>query len=137
MSQGAGCLCGAVRVTINAEPIRARACWCRLCQYLAAGNATVNVMFPAQSVSVEGQVRWYRSIADSGNSMQRGFCPACGTPIFSKGDAFPQFLIVRAGALDDPDLLAPQGTIWTSAAPQWACFDPDLPQFEHQPPSIK
>ena len=58
MSHGAGCLCGAVRVEIDAEPMLARACWCRLCQYLAAGNATVNVVFPAEAVRVEGEVRW-------------------------------------------------------------------------------
>ena len=136
MSHGAGCLCGAVRIVIEAEPLLARACWCRLCQYLAAGNATVNVVFPADAVSIEGEVRWYGSVADSGNQMSRGFCPQCGTQIFSKSDARPQYLIIRSGALDDPNLLAPQGTIWTSAAPEWACFDPDLPQFEHQPPPI-
>ena len=136
MSHGAGCLCGAVRVSIDAEPILARACWCRLCQYLAAGNATVNVVFPAEAVRVEGEVRWYESVADSGANMSRGFCPRCGTQIFSKSDRRPKYLIVRSGALDDPDLLAPQGTIWTSAAPDWACFDPDLPQFERQPPPI-
>lgn len=136
MTHAAGCLCGAVRVTIDAEPLLARTCWCRLCQYLAAGNATVNVVFPAEVVTIEGEVRWHDAIADSGNAMQRGFCPQCGTPLFSKSSARPQFLIVRAGALDDPELMAPQGTIWTSAAPSWACFDPELPQFERQPPPI-
>jgi hypothetical protein len=136
VSHKAGCLCGAVRVAVDAEPLLARTCWCRLCQYLAAGNATVNVVFPADAVHVEGEVRWYDSVADSGNAMQRGFCPTCGTQIFSKSSARPQLLIIRAGALDDPDLLAPQMTIWTGAAPEWACFDPDLPQFPAQPPPI-
>ncbi len=136
MTHGAGCLCGAVRVAIDADPLLARTCWCRLCQYLAAGAGTVNVVFPAEAVRVTGEVRWYGSVADSGNAMQRGFCPECGTPLLSKSSARPNLLIVRAGALDDPDLLAPQGTIWTSAAPDWACFDPGLPQFERQPPPI-
>jgi len=136
MTYGAGCLCGAVRVEVGAEPLMARTCWCRLCQYLAAGNATVNVVFPADAVKVEGAVQWHHAVADSGNKMQRGFCPQCGTPLFSKSDARPHLLIVRAGALDDPELLAPQATIWTAAAPGWACFDAELPQFERQPPPI-
>jgi hypothetical protein len=41
-----GCLCGAVRYKISAEPIVMRACSCRLCQFIAAGNATFNLAFP-------------------------------------------------------------------------------------------
>ena len=130
------CLCGAVRIRLNAEPLLARLCWCRLCQSLAAGNATVNVVFPSDKVTVDGEVRWYQSIAESGNRMERGFCPACGTPLFSKTDARPHIVIVRAGALDDPELLAPQGTIWTDEAPEWAHVDPNLPRFPRQPPPI-
>lgn len=133
-SHTGGCLCGALRFLATAEPLLTRLCWCRLCQSLAAGNATVNVVFPSDKVAIEGQVRWYESIADSGNRMERGFCPTCGTPMFSRTDARPHLLIVRAGALDDPELLPPQGTIWTDAAPGWAHVDPDLPQFPRQPP---
>lgn len=136
MAHQAGCLCGAVRITIDAEPLLARTCWCRLCQYLAAGNATVNAVFAADAVHTDGEVRWYESVADSGNRMARGFCPQCGTQIFSKSDARPQYLIVRTGALDDPELIAPQATIWTDTAPSWACIDADLPAFERQPPPI-
>ena len=117
-----GCLCGAVRIAVSADPLLTRLCWCRLCQSLAAGNATVNVVFPSDKVTVEGEVRW--------------FGPACGTPLFSKADARPHLLIVRAGALDDPELLPPQGTIWTDEAPAWAHIDPDLPQFPRQPPPV-
>ena len=136
MPHHAGCLCGAVRVTIDAEPIGARQCWCRLCQYLSAGGSTVNLVFPAEAVRSEGNVRWRVDTADSGNVMRRGFCPECGTPIFSKSDARPKLVIIRAGALDDPNLAAPQAVIWTSEAPEWACFDPALPQVERQPPPI-
>ena len=135
-SHSGACLCGAVRLSIAAEPMLTRLCWCRLCQSLAAGSATVNVVFPNDKVAVEGEVRWYESIAESGNRMERGFCPECGTPMFSRSDARPHLLIVRAGALDYPELLAPQGTIWTDEAPSWAHIDPDLPQFPRQPPPI-
>jgi len=136
MSHKAGCLCGAVKVTIDAEPLGARHCWCRLCQYLSAGGGTVNVIFPADAIAFEGEVRWIEGVAESGNAMRRGFCPACGTQIFSQSSGRPHLMIVRAGALDDPGLATPGSVIWTAEAPGWAHFDPALPQVERQPPPI-
>jgi hypothetical protein len=131
-----GCLCGAVRFSIGAAPLAARACWCRLCQYLGGGTATVNVCFPADAVTIRGEVRDHENIADSGNRMRRGFCPSCGTPLFSAAEARPHLLFVRAGALDDPGLMPPQATIWTSQAPDWACIDPAIPAIDRQPPPV-
>jgi len=41
-------------------------------------------------------------------------------------------IIVRTGTLDDPELGKPITTIWTRAAPSWACFNPSLPKGEGQ-----
>lgn len=87
-----GCLCQAVRYRITAEPLATRICWCRVCQYLSSGNGSVNLRFARSAVSVEGRVREYQSIADSGNRMRRSFCPTCGTPMFSESDALPGFV---------------------------------------------
>jgi hypothetical protein len=131
-----GCLCGAVRFRSTAAPIATRYCWCRDCQSLAAGNATVNVVFPSEAVTVEGEVAVYESLADSGSRMRRSFCPKCGAPLFSEAEPRPHLIIVRAGALDDPDIVEPATTIWASSAPRWACIDSDLPQFpKAAPPS--
>jgi hypothetical protein len=129
-----GCLCRAVRYEISAEPIVTRACWCRLCQYLGAGSGTVNVCFPSSAIAVHGELRDYRSIADSGNVMHRRFCPACGTHLFSEAELRPHLIFIRAGSLDDPEIARPSMTIWTSQAPTWACFDPALPTVDEQPP---
>ena len=96
----------------------------------------VSVCFPSEALSLEGEVTWHDSIADSGNVMSRGFCPRCGTPLFSKALSRPHLSFIRAGALDDPNLMAPQVTIWTGAAPAWACSDPALPLVKGQPPPV-
>jgi hypothetical protein len=44
---------------------------------------------------------------------------------------------VRVGALDDPEVARPQMTIWTSAAPSWACFAADIAQMPGQAPPPK
>ena len=125
-----GCLCGAVRFRSTAAPLATRYCWCRDCQYWASGNATVNVVFSKPDVTVEGEVVAYESLADSNTPMRRSFCPKCGTPLFSEAEPRPHLIIIRAGALDDPDLARPSTTIWASSAPRWACIDPDLPRFD-------
>ena len=136
MPHGAGCLCGQVRITITAEPMAARLCWCRLCQYLGGGTGTANICFPTENVATSGEVRWHENVADSGNRMRRGFCPECGTPLFSLAESRPHLTFIRIGALDDPDLLGPQAEIWTSMAPGWAVHDDRLPQHEAQVPPV-
>ena len=128
-----GCLCGRVRFRSSAAPVSTRYCWCRDCQHFAAGNATVNVIFPSDAVAIEGETTDYVSTADSGNRMHRRFCPHCGSPMFSQSEARAHLLIVRAGALDDPDVATPAGSIWVSSAPRWACVADDLPKIAGQP----
>jgi hypothetical protein len=131
-----GCLCRRVRFRITAPPIAMRLCWCRLCQYLAAGNATVNVVFPSDAVTVEGELTDYRSVADSGAVMHRRFCAHCGTQLFSAAESRPHLLIVRNGALDDTQLMKPGATIWTAQAPEWAWIDASAARHPGQPPPI-
>ena len=129
-----GCLCGAVRYGSTAVPITTRICWCRICQFIGAGGATVNVCFPREAITFEGELRDYRSVADSGNVMHRRFCPTCGTHLFSEAESRPHLIYVRAGTLDDREIADPAATIWTSSAPSWACIDDELPRFEGQAP---
>jgi hypothetical protein len=132
-----GCLCGAIRWQASAAPLGVRTCWCRLCQYLAAGSATVNIVFPAEAVRIDGPLATFEGVADSGNPMQRGFCPRCGTQISSYTSARPHLMILRAGTLDDPKAIdGPQDVIWAGAAPEWAPIDPTLPRHEAQAPPV-
>lgn len=131
-----GCLCGAVRYKITAAPIVTRACWCRLCQFIGAGSNTVNVCFPSDAIEIAGELRDFASIADSGNRMHRRFCPVCGVHLFSEAEERPHLIFVRAGTLDDRELVRPAATIWTAEAPSWACIDDRIPRLERQPPPI-
>ena len=129
------CLCGSVHYRFPQPPIGARACWCRDCQYLAAGNASVNAIFRTAGFTCTGMLSEYISSADSGSIMRRSFCPACGTPLFSQSDRRPDLIVVRVGTLDDPDIGRPQGFIWTASAPGWGYIDPALQNHAGQPPA--
>jgi hypothetical protein len=131
------CLCGAVSYKVEADPVAVRTCWCRLCQYLGAGSATVNAVFPSETFEVEGETTAVHGVADSGAAMTRRFCPSCGTQLFSQATTRPHQIVIRVGSLDHPERYAPQTTIWVAAAPSWACISEDLPQSQGQaPPKI-
>jgi hypothetical protein len=48
---------GPVRYSISAAPIVTCTCWCRVCQYIGAGSATVNTCFPSEALTVSGELR--------------------------------------------------------------------------------
>ena len=135
MAHQGGCLCGQVRFTIEAEPIVARSCWCRDCQRIASGSATVNVLFPEAAVAFAGEIGTFTMVADSGNTVERGFCTGCGAQLYSRTTSPAGLpMRIRAGTLDNPELIAPSATIWTESAPSWAPIDPALPRFPKAPP---
>lgn len=130
-----GCLCGAVRYALTAAPIAARQCWCRLCQYLAAGTSSANIIVPRESLHIDGALSDFASIADSGTAMHRQFCPTCGTPIGGYAEPRRHLYVLRIGTLDDPERYPPETTIWTDAAPGWATIDHSKPTLPGQPPA--
>jgi hypothetical protein len=130
------CLCGAVSFKLATEPLVTRICWCRDCQHISA-NGTVNLLVGAEGLAISGQLAEYTKKADSGNEVTRQFCPNCGTHLFARVAARPQFCVVRAGNLDEPSSIKPSMNIWTSSAPQWACLNTTLEQFERQAPPPK
>lgn len=141
MTHTGQCLCGQVRFTLDADPLGARMCWCRDCQRIASGSPTVNVLFPADAFACTGPVSTISLTADSGNTVERGFCPGCGAQIYSRTvaavDGAEPPIRIRAGTLDDPGLCAPQAYIWAQSAPSWAPFDPALPRFAKGPDSAR
>lgn len=133
MTRTGGCICGAIRYTLDEEPVTVRLCWCRDCQYWAGGNAPLNLRMRRAAVHVEGTPKSWASLADSGNHMLRSFCGECGTQLFSQSQEHAEFMVVRAGTLDDASGLRPLATIWTDSAPAWAAIDPAIPAFPRQP----
>ena len=126
------CLCGAISFTLTADPLVTRVCWCRDCQHLAA-NGTVNMMLPAAALSISGTPAEHTKVADSGNAVTRMFCPTCGTHLFARSNARPEFRVVRVGNLDDPSSVQLSLNIWAASAPSWACMDPTLDRVQGQP----
>jgi hypothetical protein len=128
-----GCLCGKVRYSFSTAPIFTGNCHCRDCQKASGGPYTPAMFVAEPSVELTGEVKYFESKADSGRLVARGFCPNCGSQLFSKLEMLPNVLGIRAGTLDDPNNFEPKMDIFTDSAADWDTMNPALPKFEKSP----
>ena len=129
-----GCLCGEIRYE-GSEPQGGGHCYCQDCRR-SSGTSHCSHMIVSQSrFSVQGEVRFFESVADSGNMVSRGFCPSCGSPIYSRNSGMPGMVFVRASSLDNPDAFTPGLIVYASRAPAWGQPRDDLPVFAEMPPA--
>ncbi len=120
-----GCLCGAIRYTINAAVSGLRACHCLNCQKSSGTGGTVNAVVPTGSFTITKGTpkRYHDSATQSGRTLSRHFCGDCGSPIYSQRNPDPGFVVVRAGTLEDSSGMRITGNIWTAAARPWDHID--------------
>lgn len=125
-----GCLCGAVRYKAEGEPINQRVCHCQLCQKAIGAAFNARVLFPIKDVAVQGEV----AMMNSSPELKRGFCPRCGTTMFSRRDG-AGVVGIMTGSLDEPGVFKPQMHIYTAFKQPWLVIDDGLPQYEGAPPA--
>lgn len=130
-----GCLCGQVRFRIEGEPLMSGRCCCLSCQKLSGGGQMESIAFPAAAFAVEGSLTGYDWTADSGGRVTTSFCARCGSPLFGKSTSMPGLQMVRAAALDDPEVYEPQMVVYAKRRQAWAPHDERLPAFEAMPPT--
>lgn len=132
-----GCLCGAVRYTVSAEPMFPGHCQCSDCRKSGSSGHASMFAVPASAFNRNGATTVYESISDSGNSVRREFCPTCGSRLFSGNSAMPELAFISAASLDDPEIFKPSLVVFTAEAPSWDFVDPALPAFEGMPDMTK
>jgi hypothetical protein len=128
-----GCECGAIRYECSAVPIMAGHCHCRSCQQASGTGHASHLMVPKAAITINGAATVYERGADSGNTVRRGFCPRCGSPVWGESSGFPDVVVLRAGSLDDPERFRPGAVVYAANAPGWDHMDPALPSFPGMP----
>ena len=135
-----GCACGAIRYECTAPPLRMGNCHCRDCQRASGSGYSASLIMSASSVRLlRGECKEYRVVAESGNVAMREFCGVCGTPLFARSLANPDFLVVKAASLDDPSWFAPEADVWVERAQPWDHMNPSIPKFAKnrpRPPNV-
>ena len=124
-----GCLCGAIRYTVDGPMREIVACHCGQCRrqtglYYAATDAPDSAL----EVRESGALAWYRSSP----SARRGFCSVCGSALFWKSDGSDKISIL-AGSLDMPSGLRIASHIFVADKADFYDITDGLPQHSLEP----
>jgi hypothetical protein len=114
-----GCLCGAVRYTTSAAPEFVGLCHCTDCQKHSGSAFAIVGRLPKTALQIQGTIKAFSKLGDSGNPILRHFCPECGSSIFEEPKARPGMTNLHAGTLDDPSSVAPTLEIYCDSALPW------------------
>jgi hypothetical protein len=129
-----GCLCGAVRYEIDAEPLFSGRCYCDDCRKVSGSGHNAVLAFPEPAVKIKGELKAFTKAGGSGEPITRKFCPNCGSRITGGATIMPGVAFVTAASLDDPEQFEPQMSVYASRAPSWDPPPRDKPVFEEMPP---
>jgi hypothetical protein len=118
-----GCQCGAIRYELSERPIRSFQCQCRDCQKDSGGGHSSVMVFNSRTFVLKGEARETLRTADSGARKRKGFCPACGSPLYNKPESQPQYIGIYVGSLDDASSFKPDVVLFTSRGHAWDHLD--------------
>ena len=71
--------------------------------------------------------------ANSGQPVDRNFCPECGSPIFTDAAAVPGVAFIKAGTFDDTSWLDPKVHFYCDSKEQWTAMPEDGQVFARAP----
>lgn len=127
------CLCGNVSYKGDVEVKMVINCHCTDCQQ-ATGSAHGTMVFVAEdAVEISDTASTFSHPADSGNTLTKIFCGKCGSQVAGKNTGRAGVIGLRAGCLDQKDLVQPGANIYCDSAIPSTAMDPDLKKFPGMP----
>jgi hypothetical protein len=127
------CLCGQIQYAANADPAISAVCRCKNCQKQTGTAFSVIVGIPKSTISIQGKLRTFRDIGDSGQTVVRNFCPECGSPIITDVAVMPELTFIKAGTLDDTSWLVPKIHIYCDSTQHCSLIPEDCQKFAKMP----
>ncbi len=126
-----GCLCGAVRYSINAEPVETGFCHCHSCQRSAGAPVIAWANFPRDAFSyTTGQAGTFAS----SEKAVREYCRDCGTQLVFRSHINTSTIDITVNSLDEPGRFPPEYHIWFDERVAWIDYDDGLPRYAGDAP---
>lgn len=127
------CLCGNVSYKGDVDVKMVINCHCTDCQQ-ATGSVHGTMVFVAEdAVEISDTVSHYSHPADSGNTLTKLFCGKCGSQVAGKNTGREGVIGLRAGCIDQKELITPGANIYCDSAVPSTAMDPELKQFPGMP----
>jgi hypothetical protein len=127
------CLCGNITFSADTEIAGMANCHCSDCR-AATGAAYGTILFVDEAaLEISGLPTVFKHVADSGSYMEKHFCPNCGSQLFGKNSKRPNVVGLRAGAVDQAELIKPTVNVFLSSKIGSTPIDPDLKGFPRMP----
>lgn len=124
-----GCLCERVRYHSTAAPVVTSHCCCTDCRKIGGTGHATHSAIPQDAFHLAGKVSEYERVADSGNRINRRFCPHCGSAVYHTRDGLEGMVVIRTSSMDNPEIAKPGRVLYAGSAISWDFVDPDLPVF--------
>jgi len=128
------CLCGQVKYTCSAKPLKMIQCHCEDCKKTSGTGHVSFAFFKENDVEIKGESSSYGSLTDSGSTITRYFCPTCGSRLFGKNSRSESVIGVAAGTLEDSSWFKPDLIVYNKRKQDWDFMDESIPVFEEMPP---
>lgn len=129
MAQAGGCLCGAVRYTLEGEPGPLLNCHCRFCRRAHGAAFATTTLVPTRRLHVtRGEDRIVRHVA-------RYFCGTCGARLWNRLDEHPAATMLVVASLDEEPAREPVVHVNLESKAPWYTIRDDAPCFEGFPPN--
>jgi hypothetical protein len=131
-----GCLCGAVRYQVRAEPFTIYCCHCTDCQRRTGSAFAISMIVPRGALMLMrgAPVEIKTTLAD-GRVKTGKSCAVCSVRLWGEPVKVPDIAIVQPGTLDDTSWIRPVAHIWTSSAMPGTAFAHDAIRYEQNPPA--
>lgn len=127
------CLCGRVTYECHAEPKAIFNCHCEDCRRATGSVFGTNLFVPEDQVKISGEVSSYFHTSDSGSTMTKRFCSNCGSLLFGNNSAKINVISVRAGTVDQLDLIKPSLNVFMESKVPSTSIDKNLKQAFRMP----